>query len=687
MVNKKLHQPYRLNNGNILFGSVFTVLAGLSWAGMSSQPAYTHAATTTNVGTISASSESPDTSNLRVNPNGTFAGNATTKVLNSNNYEAAIVTNVRTVNNQVVYTDKSQYFNLYNTNEDLSTSTFTVADAGDPTHSYYSGHFQRVTVGGKEYYGIFLPANVLQTAFQHESTANVAAAINITGGSQISSRPSLLKVTKMAASVSATLPSVQQTADNSLASTKIAGQQLTLQDTNGRQVATVDLTAADITVTNDNSDAGNYSYQLSTQGRTRVNQKIADLNTTNAATPGPYYELATSNTTGQITLNAPQPATANFDFAYTDVDTNQVVQTDSVSGTVGTNGQYQVKAPSNYQLVSGSPTTINYTIANSNQPQVIRIQRQPTTTPVPATGTVDFVYTDVNTHQVVKRDQRTGDVSSSGQYQAQVPANYQLVDPGQATVAYNVTDDNQAIVIGVRQAAAIQGTPVVQPSVTPSDEIKPPPIVTTPHPAAVTIQYVDADTNQVLRYELLTGTIGQPVHFDTYQFIPDLQQSGYYIVSNGTARLQTVYFGNHSQTFTVVMRRHRPAVIGTSKPTSGRHRQSSLPAATQPVPSSPAVNAETSGRATTLPATSARNAEDSAAHVTQSPRVTRPLLKRARTAIGHALQIKKQTDPITIDDTDRLLGMADPNGGKGGNPGDELAAYFISLSGRVNFGE
>jgi hypothetical protein len=447
------------------------------------------------------------------------------------------------------------------------------------------------------------------------------------------------------------------------------------------------LTADDIKVTNDNSSAGNYSYELTSQGWALVNQKIADLNDNNASTPGPYYEIVAGVTTGQITLSAPQPATANLDFTYTDVDTNQVVQTDSVSGTVGTNGQYQVKVPSNYQLVAGSPTTIDYTIANSNQPQVIRVQRQPATTPVTATGTVDFVYTDVNSSQVIKRDQRTGDVASSGQYQAQVPDNYQLVDPSQATVAYNVTDDNQAIVIGVQQAAAVQGTPVVQPSITTSDEIKPPPTVTTPRLSAVTIQYVDADTHHVLRYELLTGTIGQPVHFDTYQFIPDLQQAGYYIVSNGTARLQTVYFGNQPQTFTVVMRRNRPAAVGAGKTTSERRSQSAAPAVTQPVPLSPSVSAGTGGRTTTLPATSTHNTDDSTTHATRSPRITQLLLKRARTALDHALQPNKQSDPITVDDTDQLLGMADPNGGNGGNPGDELAAYFISLSGRINLGE
>lgn len=153
--------------------------------------------------------------------------------------------------------------------------------------------------------------------------------------------------------------------------------------------------------------------------------------------------------------------------------------------------------------------------------------------------------------------------------------------------------------------------------------------------STVTILYVDDDTGKILKYEVLTGVVGTEVNFDTYQFIHDLQMQGYFISMNGT---DGAIFGTRGMTFRVYMHQGA-AAAGDKGDSAGPHKK-------------------------------------------HKPAAKKKTVLRTHKKNSHSFRLD---DPITVDDTDAILGFTldDPGAGK---KRSELAQFFISLSGRVNFG-
>jgi hypothetical protein len=151
--------------------------------------------------------------------------------------------------------------------------------------------------------------------------------------------------------------------------------------------------------------------------------------------------------------------------------------------------------------------------------------------------------------------------------------------------------------------------------------------------------YIDGDTGKVLKYEVLTGENGTAINFDTYQFIHDLQLEGYFITSNGTA-LDHADFGSGGTTFRVYMSR-------------GNHQE-------QPTTSAPTQAAP-------------------AKHKHHHKKTTAKAPKKKM--FDHS-----SDDPIIVDDVDAILGVGYGDNGGGDNEVSELGKFFVSLSGRVNFG-
>lgn len=489
----------------VLFGATLSLLSVTTALNLMTHPLTARAEPQKTDGNV-------DTSGITKNSFGDYVG-PNTKNFGSNGMVTGIITHVKQINSSLyAYTDQSQALIIFNpdtTHQDYSQLSVQVADAGSSaSDAYYTGHAQQIMVAGQQCIAVVLPNSALQTAYQHELDSGVGAQTYYSFQSSETSYPGGFAITKMQADANLSLPSVSTEANGQSASKAVIGKTVNIADTNGQTVTSFTLAANDIVVTNDNQNPGQYSYQLSNIGIVKVKTHLNSLS--QSSSPGPYYTLGDPASTGNITLTPKAAVTGNVSIDYTDQDSGQVVSSKQLTGQAGQSATYQASTPISYELVDPNQTVITYTFPSQATTHItVTVKKSPITRAtitqsVPVSVTPPVPITNVT---------------------ETAPAT--IVPPISLPDLVPLKFPNRQMLANVVQSLS----------------------------NTANIFYVDGQTHQTLSYEVLTGKLGDPIHFDTYQHIADLQQQGYYITHNGTASYQNTYFGEQPQVFEVVMQR------------------------------------------------------------------------------------------------------------------------------------
>ncbi|KRK46851.1 hypothetical protein FC96_GL000911 [Secundilactobacillus kimchicus JCM 15530] len=456
------------------FGDVPTVQASTTTQTTSETTSSQFDTSQIHVGTGDYAFESRDSSMEQINGNqfvGTFVSNVT-------------VIHAGTTRSSIVYSNSSQLITIYKTDEDLSGATYSVTNRTDGS-IIDSGRFQKVTIDGQSYDAMILPSTVIQASFEANQTDQSSLKITINNGSTETSTLTSVAVKTMAASASVKLPTISADADGQTASSHFGSQTATLVDANGQSIDTVALTNSDITVSDDGTDAHDYSYRLNSTGANKVQKKLDQLNQT-ALSDGGFYYTADTQATGTLTLHGATTTETNLVVTYVD-EAGHTVKTDTISGNVGDSGHYTAKVPSGYELAAGQSAETAYTLSSGTNTMTIKLQKKAVTpTKTPAVLKVDYIDENGN---VVTTDTVSGHVGDTGTYSATAPSGYVLGNGQDATVSYTLGQTTNTLTISVQR-----------------------------QPAIVTVKYVNGD-GTVVGTKNITGRVGDQV--DLSESVPD----------------------------------------------------------------------------------------------------------------------------------------------------------------------
>lgn len=624
--------------------------------------------------------------------------------INFNSMVGTFVTNAKDVNGSTIYSDTSQIISLYKTGEDLSNATYKITKVSDGSE-VSSGQFQQVTIDGAPYYAMCLPSSVVKAGFDAEQSDQSALHIDYTNGSTQTSVFIALQVKTMAASASLKLPTVTDTEDGQNASTHFGTQSASLEDANGQKIGDVSLPSGGVTVAQDAATPGNYTYQLNLGGKALVQNALDAKNQTALSDGGYYYTLDSASPTGTIKLEPAAPVPARLTLSYVD-DSGATVKTDTVDGNVGDQGNYSPTVPSGYELASGQSSSIAYTLSAPDNQATVHLKKLPTSQPTPPPSTTGggsvaptapaesaslrISYVD-GSGTAVRTDTITGHVGDSGSYVVMLPKGYALLANQQRVLYYTLSTDSAPIRIQVKatEQSTKQASPpkVHRPKSTAQTPMTSDKVSTlrsskkrtgsglvsvsatgssaasasihSKRMATVTILYIDGNTGHTLATEMLTGEKGDRINFDTYNQIVGFQQQGYYISQDETMLINAAHFGDGTSTYRVVLaRRHQTP---RTQESSRQHTEAYMAKETSTEDKVPGKSAD----------------GDQPSH------------KRHESA---RLKADRSEPPVVFDrEIDAILAPTHPGGGGGGDgseplSGAGLAKFFISLSGKINFG-
>ena len=250
------------------------------------------------------------------------------------------------------------------------------------------------------------------------------------------------------------------------------------------------LAATDITVQNNSSDSGSYSYNLTDAGKQKVTDKLSSLQ----SSEGIKYSLD-SIKSGMVTIQDPPKIEGSVE--YLDDDGNSV-QTTPVSAVEGQENHYQVEVPAGYELADGQTQLIPYTWTSSGN-NVISVRLKKT---IKDTGTVASTGPSGSDKGPAKnRDNSSNTTIRTNKHDA-------APQPGNSTSVNKRSVSAQSI-------------------------------------GSVEVQYIDVNSGQILESENFVGVIGQPVPFDTSSVISKYIARRYVVMQNDT-NLSPYFTRQHS---------------------------------------------------------------------------------------------------------------------------------------------
>ncbi|GAA3602192.1 mucin-binding protein [Secundilactobacillus similis] len=601
----------------------------------------------------------------------------TVSLTNSNDHIHAYLTHAKQLSNhQLVISQRSQYIGLVDTSDDFSFVKFWLSETANGT-SYYHDKVRHVTIDGKSYAAIIIPNHILLEAHRRYMQDGNPAYINVNHHMTELTGFDALSLPFVAEPLQIVLPTINTQADRQSALTHLVGQTVNLVDSDQRVFGTYQLKASDIVLTHDDTKAGTYSYRLSDTGLTHVQAVLAQLNQITATHNGMYYSLDT-NVTGHVTLT-PNPTTTDSSHGNGGTTTGSSSEsTTSESGSSST--------ATNANTNSGADTGSESTTSNSHSETTTSTSASESTTTSSANETTGSsssnrsnsgsdTATTSATH-VTTSSETTPSVSSSTHTTASepLPVVSQLINttfPTLTTGTLPVTPD--LVTTLTTSFRSTTSNPVARPaqpttpkavttsgstttqSTTSSDRQTPVTVSTaTPRTGLATVLYINAETGRPIASEAFTGTIGEDIPFDTYQYMANLQQQGYYVTSNGTNG--DAQFQSTPGVYKVLMRQQAQSAnpVGTTAQSQQTPRSQTTVTETTPHQSG----------ATPAPATTTHH----------------------RTRLKAKKLERVASQPAVMDDTDAILSSAAGTLSDDSLIHSQLGAFFVSISGKINFG-
>jgi hypothetical protein len=357
-----------------------------------------------------------------------------------------------------------------------------------------------------------------------------------------------------------------------------------------------------------------------------------------------------------LTLRVAKQVEATITYKQPD---GTVVATNTVSGIAGSTQRVTPTAPVGYTLADQTARIITLTDDDSDNLTltVTPVQTTPPT-PAPATITVRYVNDDTPLERQVATDKLTGVVGETGTYAAMTPTGFQLATDQKPRLRYRFTGATQQVLVIHLTAVPTQLPDTEGPTTVQQTPVDTPQPATNQKPAVAlaTVNVVDG-AGQVLRTQAFWGQPGQRIVFDTPSLVAPLARRGLQVVTDQTSK--TAVFTGAAQRFTVQM-----APRTTADPLA---RRETVPFATDA--KAQAAAKQPSGH--TLIAQSAHPDLIATALQVTAPIV--PAMHRdpaAKVIMSHS----------------RLFSEAIRGRGNGDGELSGLAAYFVALSGKINYG-
>lgn len=572
----------------------------------------------------------------------------------SNDHIHAYLTHAQQpIHHQLVISQRSRYIGLIDTSDDFSFAKFWLSETANGT-PYYHDKVRRVTIDGKSYAAIIIPNHILLDAHRRYMQDGTPAFINVNHQITGSTGFGALNLPFVAEQLQIVLPTINTQADHQTALTHLVGRTVNLVDADQRVFGTYQLKADDIVITHDDSKVGTYSYRLSDTGSAHLQTVLAQLNQMTAAHNGTYYSLDT-NVTGHVTLtpnttatnsshgnggttigNSSESTTSESDSSTaTNANTNSGF--DNGSGTATSNSHSEATT-STSGSESVTTSSSNETTANSSSNKSSSKSNTATTS-----ETLPVVSQLINT---------TFPTFTTSTLPVVSDLITTLTTSFRSTTSNPVTRPAQPT---TPKAAITSGSTTTQ-STTSSDHQTPVTISTaTPRTGLATVLYMNAETGRPIASEAFTGTIGEDIPFDTYQYMTNLQQQGYYVTSNGTNG--DAQFQSTPRIYKVLMRQHASSTnpVGTTAQSRQTPRSQATVAGTK---------SHQSGETTPAPATTPHH----------------------RTRLKAKKLERVASQPAVVDDTDAILSSAAGTLSDDSLIHSQLGAFFVSISGKINLG-
>lgn len=366
-----------------------------------------------------------------------------------------------------------------------------------------------------------------------------------------------------------------------------------------------------------------------------------------------------------ITLKIGRQVTATM--RYVDAS-NQVIASTTLSGTSGTHQSYTPTAPAGYQLTDTSTHQVTFasddrddltfhvskiqpattpavtskpatTPKAATQPVVkqpaTKTEATPTTTtsqPAAAQLTIHYVVDTGSVERKLRTDTITGKVGDHGHYTAAIPTGYALAAKQSQQVAYTLTATKQTLLVHLIPQTAVA---TAQPS----------------QVALATVVVISDATGQIIVTKAIFGRTGERIVFDTNSILGPLLAGGARVVQDGT---------KHTAAFTGSVQRFEIHILPAAK------RAADPFARTEAVPY------------TTQPQTTTNDDQ-------QTDPKHHTLAASDPTTTGHSGFNRDQMPPVIVTHS-RLLPQDITNDGGDPHAASGLAAYFVALSGKINFG-
>lgn len=378
-----------------------------------------------------------------------------------------------------------------------------------------SGSIQTVTLRGETFYGLAISSSAVWAAGQEKLTTGNNPKINY---DESIANALFTKIFAIQDTATVTLPKVTITENGQLASNAVVGKSIAITNSAGKSVTSLTIKKDWITVSQDQSKPGTYSYALSTTGYSAVQDALK----TPAAGKVPIYYDFNSPNQGSIVINAKAPVQASLNVTYVDQTSGKTISTDtSIKGTVGQKGTYSVKAPNGYQLATGQSKNLSYQITS-----------------------------DASDNLTVKvTPQASTDNSSKSNSSSQKESSKNNSSSSNATSTTNSSSQKTSKKPSVQRSSRVKPSsplPTTPRHVLTSVPSDPFPTDGSKRPlrrsraskaiprGTATVVWIDDDTGQVIGSKVYNGRVGSRVPINYSEQMLDLVRAGYDILADAT---------------------------------------------------------------------------------------------------------------------------------------------------------
>jgi hypothetical protein len=546
------------------------------------------------------------------------------KNISGNSYVSVLI-NHQTADG--AFTAATQVVMLLNPSSAPSNASFTMK-SGSTT--IMSGAIQSVKLDGKTYYAAFMPVNAVQAGIQAKAQSGLNSLVNFSNVPDVTTAAIVIRA--YSDPVSVQLPDITLTENGQNASAALLGKNIDIKDATGKVLGNLQLKKEWLNVTNDNHQAGTYTYNLNQTGLQAIRDLLNQLPSTQLTTDYPLQTIANAN----VTITAKPVQNAGLTVSYIDEHGKVVAKDQSITGPIGTTGTYRVKLPAGYQLATGQSNQLSYRITQDDRDNLIV--------------------------KIVKINDDNGSSSASTDSSGSGSADHSSSSSASSTSSSETS--SKASSTSSSQSASASSDAVKYHSSHGSSTVS---------KSTATVVLIDDTTGKTLQTKLYHGKVGTLVPINLTQQILDFLRNGYNLITS-LSQTEQLRFQSTPVVYQIHLQKSDPVAF-----------QDQIKATNQAVYEQAHPNATPSA----APARSHRQPASAVEQMTHQTKLHQSLVQdKSKSKSGSPLSKLGPLTPAVMDRSLEAFLQPDGSGGGNGHSDDpDLAAFFTALIGTVNFGQ